>query len=154
VLNTAAALGVSIFGGPSMNDIPAPLLTATVTILAVLFYFFTAFRVGGLRGKLGIKAPATTGHPTFERAYRVQLNTLEQLGMFLPLLWLNAFYPIPIVWIAPLLGLVWVISRILYLAAYMKDPETRLIGAMVSGLVNLALLILAVAGVGRAWMAA
>jgi glutathione S-transferase len=137
-----------------MTHISAPLLTATVTILAVLFYFFTAFRVGGLRGKLGIKAPATVGHPTFERAYRVQLNTLEQMAMFLPLLWLDAFYPIAIAWIAPLLGLAWVLGRILYLAAYMKDPDTRLIGAAMSGLINLALLGLAIAGVARAWMAA
>jgi glutathione S-transferase len=137
-----------------MTDIPAPLLTATVTILAVLFYFFTAFRVGNLRGQLGIKAPSTVGHPTFERAYRVQLNTLEQMAMFLPLLWLDAFYPIAIAWIAPLLGLAWVLGRILYLAAYMKDPETRLIGAAMSGLINLALLGLAIAGVARAWMAA
>jgi glutathione S-transferase len=137
-----------------MNGIPAPLLTATVTILAILFYFFTAFRVGNLRGQLGIKAPATAGHPTFERAYRVQLNTLEQLGMLLPLLWLCAFYPIPIAWIAPLVGLVWVIARILYLRAYMADPETRLIGAMLSGLSNAVLALLAIAGVARAWMAA
>jgi len=136
-----------------MSSIPAPLLTASVTILAVFFYFYSAFRVGNLRGSLGIQAPATTGHPIFERAYRVQLNTLEQLGMFLPLLWLTAFYPIPIAWIAPLIGLLWVVARVIYLIAYMKDPQTRLIGAMLSGLTNLALLILAVAGVARAWMA-
>ena len=106
---------------------PASLLTATVTLLAVLFYFFTAFRVGNLRGQLGIKAPATTGHPTFERAYRVQMNTLEQMGIFLPLLWLTAFYPIAIGWIAPLVGLIWVIGRVVYLRAYMKDPESRMI---------------------------
>jgi uncharacterized MAPEG superfamily protein len=136
-----------------MSNIPAPLLTAAVTILAIFFYFFTAFRVGNLRGSLGIKAPATIGHPTFERAYRVQLNTLEQMGMFLPALWLTAFYPIPIAWIAPLIGLVWVVSRVLYLIAYMKNPETRLIGAALSGLTSLVLLILAAAGIARAWMA-
>ena len=133
---------------------PASLLTATVTLLTVLFYFFTAFRVGNLRGQLGIKAPATTGHPTFERAYRVQLNTLEQMGIFLPLLWLTAFYPIAIGWIAPLVGLIWVIGRVVYLRAYMKDPESRLIGAAFSGLTNLALLILATAGIAQGWLAA
>lgn len=136
-----------------MTDIPAPLLTASVTILAVMFYFYTAFRVGNLRGQLDIKAPATVGHPTFERAFRVQMNTLEQMGMFLPLLWLTAFYPIPMPWIAPLIGLIWVIGRVFYLRAYMTDPPTRLIGAALSGLTNLALMILAIAGVVRAWMA-
>jgi glutathione S-transferase len=136
-----------------MTNLPAPLLTATVTLLAVLFYFFAAFRVGNLRAQLGIIAPATTGHPTFERAYRVQLNTLEQMGIFLPLLWLTAFFPIGIAWIAPLIGLIWVIGRVIYLRAYMKAPETRLIGAACSGLTNLALLILAIAGIVRAWLA-
>jgi hypothetical protein len=136
-----------------MTDIPAPLLTASVTILAVMFYFYTAFRVGNLRGAHAIAAPATVGHPIFERAYRVQMNTLEQMGMLLPSLWLAAFYPIPMPWIAPLIGLIWVIGRIFYLRAYMKDPATRLIGAALSGLTNLALIIIATAGVVRAWLA-
>jgi glutathione S-transferase len=141
------------FGQNIMTNLPAPLLTATVTLLAVVFYFFAAFRVGNLRAQLGIIAPATTGHPIFERAYRVQLNTLEQMGILLPLLWLTAFYPIAIAWIAPLIGLIWVIGRVIYLRAYMKAPETRLIGAACSGLTNLALLILAIAGIVQAWMA-
>jgi glutathione S-transferase len=136
-----------------MTNMPSPPLTAAVTLLAVLFYFYAAFRVGNLRGQLGVKAPATTGHPIFERAYRVQMNTLEQMGIFLPLLWLTALYPIGISWIAPLIGLVWVVGRVVYLRAYMKDPETRLVGAAFSGLTNLALLILATVGVGRAWIA-
>lgn len=131
---------------------PARLLTATVTLLAVLFYFYAAFRVGSLRGSLGIKAPATDGHPTFERAYRVQLNTLEQMGLFLPLLWLTALYPIGLAYLAPLVGLVWVLGRLLYLQGYMRDPERRLAGAMISGLTSLALLVIAVIGLIRAWM--
>jgi len=137
-------------GGP-LAHVPASLATATVTLLAVLFYFYTAFRVGNLRGALGIKAPATSGHPTFERAYRVQLNTLEQLGIFLPLLWLTALYPIRLAWLAPLIGLLWVLARVLYARAYMKDPEKRLLGAMCGGLTSLALLLLAIAGLARAW---
>jgi hypothetical protein len=136
-----------------MTELPAPLLTASVTILAVMFYFYTAFRVGNLRGAHGIAAPATVGHPIFERAYRVQMNTLEQLAMLLPSLWLAAFYPIPMPWIAPLIGLIWVFGRIHYLRAYMKDPPTRLIGAALSGLTNLALIMIATAGVVRAWLA-
>lgn len=132
------------------NNLSAPTLTAVVTLFAVLFYFYAAFRVGVLRGQHGVKAPATTGHPIFERAYRVQLNTLEQMGIFLPLLWLTALYPIGVFWIAPLVGLIWVVGRMIYLRAYMKDPETRLVGAAFSGLTNLALLIFATIGLGHA----
>ena len=63
-------------------------LSALVTLLAVALYIAMGARVGTLRARLGIKAPATSGHPQFERAYRVHLNTAEQYVAFLPLLWL------------------------------------------------------------------
>ena len=66
--------------------------TAIVTCLAILFYFFTGLQVGRARVKFGIKAPATTGNPDFERVFRVQMNTLEWLPIFLPSLWLFAIY--------------------------------------------------------------
>lgn len=135
-----------------MTHLTAPLMSAIDTILAVAFYLFTAARVGKARGELGIAAPATVGHPLFERAYRVQMNTLEQLAAFLPLLWLTAVYPMPVTWIAPLVGLAWVVGRILYLRAYMRDPKTRAMGAMTTGLASVALLALAIAGVLRAGM--
>jgi glutathione S-transferase len=81
--------------------IPATLWTAIVTLAIGFFYFYTAFRVGNLRAKHDIKAPATSGHPLFDRAYRVQLNTLEQMGIFLPFLWVAAFYPTRWPWLAP-----------------------------------------------------
>lgn len=133
-----------------MTHLTAPLMSAIDTILAVAFYLFTAARAGKARGQYGVAAPATVGHPIFERAYRVQMNTLEQLAAFLPLLWLTAFYPMPVTWIAPLVGLAWVIGRILYLRAYMRDPKTRAMGAMTTGLASVALLALAIAGVLRA----
>ncbi len=40
---------------------------AIITLLMGAFYFFTAVRVGILRGKYNIKAPATSGHPIFDR---------------------------------------------------------------------------------------
>ena len=130
--------------------IPATLWTAIVTLLIGLFYFYTGFRVGNLRSKHDIKAPATSGHPEFDRAYRVQLNTLEQMGIFLPFLWLAAFYPIRWPWLAPLIGFIWVIGRIIYMRGYMADPGKRLIGAMMGGLCSLALLIVAATGVVQA----
>ncbi len=134
--------------------IPATLWTAIVTLLIGFFYFYTAFRVGNLRGKHAIKAPATSGHPQFDRAFRVQLNTLEQMGIFLPFLWVSAFYPIPWAWLAPLIGFIWLVGRIVYLRAYMADPDKRLIGAGLGGLTNLIMFIIAAAGVVRACLAA
>ncbi len=133
--------------------IPATLWTAIVTLLITLFYFYTGFRVGNLRGKHHIKAPATSGHPEFDRAYRVQLNTLEQMGIFLPALWVSAFYPIPWAWLAPLVGFIWLAGRIGYLRGYMADPDKRLIGAMTGGLSSMVMLVIASAGVVRACLA-
>ena len=133
--------------------IPATLWTAIVTLAIGLFYFYTGFRVGNLRGKHKIVAPATSGHPEFDRAYRVQLNTLEQMGIFLPFLWVAAFYPIGWAWLAPLTGFVWLIGRILYLRGYMADPNRRLTGAMMGGVTSMIMLIIAVTGVVQACLA-
>jgi glutathione S-transferase len=130
--------------------VPATLWTAIVTLAIGFFYFYTAFRVGNLRGKHDIKAPATSGHPEFDRAYRVQLNTLEQMGIFLPFLWVAAFYPIRWTWLAPLIGLVWLIGRIVYLRGYMADPNKRLMGAMTGGLTNIIMFVIAATGVVQA----
>ncbi len=131
---------------------PVVLWAATVTLLIGFFYFYTGFRVGNLRSKHGVKAPATSGHPEFERAYRVQMNTLEQMGIVLPFLWVAAFYPIAWAWLAPLVGLVWVVSRIIYLAGYMADPDKRILGAMIGGVCNLLLFLIAAIGVARIWL--
>jgi glutathione S-transferase len=130
--------------------IPATLWTAIVTLLIGFLYFYTGFRVGNLRGKHGIKAPATSGHPEFDRAYRVQLNTLEQMGIILPFLWVAALYPIGWTWLAPLVGAIWLIARIIYMRGYMADPDRRLLGAMMGGISSMAMFIIAVAGVVRA----
>jgi glutathione S-transferase len=133
--------------------IPATLWTAIVTLLIGLFYFYAGFRVGNLRGKHGIKAPATSGHPEFDRAYRVHLNTLEQMGLLLPFMWVAALYPIRFPWIAPLLGFIWLIGRIAYMRGYMADHNQRLIGAMMSGLTGLLMFIIAAGGVVKAVLA-
>jgi glutathione S-transferase len=99
------------------------LYTALVTCLAILFYFLTAVQVAKARAKFGIKAPAIIGSADFERVFRVQMNTLEWLPIFLPSLWLFAIYvsdPI-----AALLGLVWIAGRILYLTGYSQAAAKR-----------------------------
>jgi glutathione S-transferase len=97
--------------------------TALVTCLAILFYFFTGIQVSKARTAFGIKVPATSGHPDFERVFRVQMNTLEWMPIFLPSLWLFAIYigdPG-----AAVLGLVWIGGRALYLTGYAQAAEKR-----------------------------
>jgi glutathione S-transferase len=100
-----------------------PNLTALVTILSILVYFGADLRVGMARGKYSIKAPATTGDPAFERIFRSHQNMLEWMVIYLPALWLFAFY-VGDKW-AALVGLVWIAGRILYLVQYAQAAETR-----------------------------
>jgi glutathione S-transferase len=97
--------------------------TAIVTCLAVLVYFFTGIRVSRARAAFGIKAPAITGNPDFERAFRVQMNTLEWMPIFLPSLWLFAIYISD--GIAAAIGLVWIVGRILYMTGYAQAANKR-----------------------------
>ena len=111
--------------------------TALVTLLAIAFYFFTTTRVAKARAKFGIKAPAITGNPDFERVFRGQMNTLEWMPIFLPSLWLFAIYisdPI-----AAVLGLVWIVGRFLYITGYAQAAEKRSMGFGVQFLAGAAL---------------
>ena len=65
-------------------------LTSLGTILMVLLTFYFSIRVGRMRGK--VLAPATSGDPEFEKAFRIHYNTIEQLILFLPMLWLSVGY--------------------------------------------------------------
>ena len=98
-------------------------LTAIVTCLALLLYGVFIARVGSARVKYNILAPATTGHPAFERIFRIQANTGEQLIILLPALWLFSIYIAPL-W-ASVLGLVWIAGRIVYAVSYSRDPQRR-----------------------------
>lgn len=132
---------------------PATLLSAAVTILAVLTLFYTSIPVGRARGKHGIKAPAMTGHQDLERAVRVHMNTLEQFAIFLPLLWVATIYFTMIGWLSPAFGIVWIVGRIVYMQAYLKDPAKRSTGFGITILASLGLLVLSVIGVVMAWTA-
>jgi uncharacterized MAPEG superfamily protein len=123
-------------------------LPALVTLLAVLLMFGTSWAVGAARGRYNIVAPATSGHPAFERAFRVQMNTLEAVMLFLPTLWLAAHYGFAS-W-AGIAGLVWLAGRIWYALAYLKDAGKRG-GGYVLGMAGwAATLLMAVVGVARA----
>lgn len=114
-------------------------MTAWVTLAALLFYFWTGLNVGRARGKYKVAAPATDGPEEFQRALRVQLNTLEQLALFLPALWMCAYF-LADRWAATA-GLAWVIGRILYALAYYKNPARRGLGFGITALAGMALMI-------------
>jgi glutathione S-transferase len=106
-----------------IGDALMPNYTVLVTLLAVAFYFYTAYRVGGARRKFGVKAPAISGQPDFERVFRVQMNTLEWMPIFLPALWLFAIYVGDAA--AALIGLIWIVGRVLYMTSYTQAADKR-----------------------------
>lgn len=136
-----------------MAAYPATLLSATVTVLVAILYLIMSFRVGRMRGKHNVNAPAVSGAPEFERAYRVQMNTLEQMPVFLPALWLATIYFKPVGYVPALLGLIWIVGRVLYMEGYMADPAKRGFGFLISAVCQLLLLILAAIGIVTAGMA-
>ncbi|SFI51098.1 MAPEG family protein [Bradyrhizobium sp. cf659] len=112
-------------------------LTALVTLLAIAFYFATCINVARSRDKTGVKAPAMSGHPDFERAFRIQMNTLEWMPIVLPSLWLFAIYisdPI-----AAAIGAVWIVGRIVYFIGYSKAAAKRSAGFAIQGIAAAAL---------------
>jgi glutathione S-transferase len=132
---------------------PATVLSAFATLLAVFVLIFTFAQAGRLRTKHKILAPAMIGHPEFERAVRVQMNTIEQFVIFLPLLWLATTYFRIFGWAPAALGFVWCIGRIVYSMSYMAAPEKRGFGFGISALASLGLLILSVYGLIATWIA-
>jgi len=118
---------------------------AIVTGLAVLQAFMFAFSVGKARGAHKISAPAIAGNVEFEREFRIHQNTVEQLVIFLPGLWIFGHYVHAIGGAA--VGLVFVVSRMMYRSAYLNDPAGRGKGF---GLGALCMMILVLGGMGGA----
>lgn len=125
-------------------------LVAVVAILALAEYLYFAMRAGWARGRYEVAAPATHGHPLFERHLRVQENTIEQLVVFLPGLFLFARYVSPPV--AAGLGLVFILGRALYARAYVSDPAGRGPGFLLTLLSNAVLLLGGLVGAVVAWL--
>ena len=105
--------------------------TALVTCLATLMYLLFSFQVGKARETYGVKAPAISGNPDFERVFRVHMNTLEWMPIFLPALWLFAIYISDA--IAAALGVIWIVGRVLYMTGYAKAANKRGPGFSIQG---------------------
>lgn len=114
-----------------------------VTLLSVFMTLWFSFKVGGKRGEF--KAPATTGNPEFERANRVHMNTVEQLVLFLPSLWLAL--PVLGDLYTAAIGGVWLVGRLIYAFAYWEDASKRSKGMMITFLSLMVLFVAAMYGV-------
>ena len=119
-------------------------LPAIVTLIALLEYMFFSFRAGAGRATYGVEAPATAGSADWERLHRVHQNTLEQLIVFLPALWIFSHYWSPTVGAA--IGAVFVIARPVYAAAYVRNPPSRTAGFVAGFLANVVLVVGALIG--------
>ena len=111
---------------------------AIVTLVALLVYAWMALQVTWARRKCGIDAPTMTGDPVLERTIRVQANTLEWLPLFLPSLWLFAIYWSDLV--ATILGVIWILGRIVYAVGYVSDASKRELGFIIQALATAVLL--------------
>lgn len=105
-------------------------LPAIITLFSLFLFLAIIFYVGYARTKYGIKAPATTGNDNFERIFRVQMNTLENLVLFLPALWLFSHYVSPL-W-AGFVGVLWLVGRIDYAFSYIRSAAARSRGYSIS----------------------
>lgn len=128
----------------SFGMMPKP-YTAFVTLLALGVYFALTLNVARARGRFKVTPPDTDGPQEFRRVYRVQQNTLEQMALFLPLLWLAAFSMGDL--FAASFGCLWPLSRIIYARGYYDKAKRRSKGFIIGIFVNLVLFLGALAGV-------
>src|SRR4028118_1044557 len=128
----------------------ATLWPSLITVSALILYFVVTINVGRARFKHKVSPPQMTGNPDFERVLRVQQNTLEQLILFLPSLWLFSLFISPI-WGAGV-GTLWMIGRILYAWGYYQAAEKRFIGFGINVLSLLVLLVGSLVGIIRTFM--
>ena len=114
-------------------------LSAIVAALSLIVYIAFAMKVGSARAKYNVPAPATDGPEEFQRIFRVHMNTLEQVVIFLPALVLFAS-----AWgdlAAAIVGIFWPIDRLVFARGYYRAAEKRGPGFGISFLSSVILLI-------------
>lgn len=119
--------------------------TSLITALTLLLYLVITINVGRARAKYKVAPPQMTGDANFERVLRVQQNTLEQVILFLPGLWLFSFYVNPL-WGA-IIGAIWLIGRIVYAWGYYQAAEKRMIGFGIGAISGMVLLLGSLIGI-------
>ena len=105
-------------------------MVAIVIVVALVQYTMFGALVGRARSKYNVAAPSISGHPVFERYYRVHQNTLESLVLFIPAILLFATYVRAD--LAAGIGVVFIIGRFIYLRAYVADPKSRSLGFLLT----------------------
>ena len=118
-----------------------PDLVALDTLLAVAVFFGAGVAVARGRARFKIAAPATSGHPDFDRLFRTQMNTLEALALFLPSLWVAALHADRL--LVGGIGLAWVVGRTWYAIAYANDAKKRGPGFVIGMIATVALWLIA-----------
>ena len=123
---------------------------AVVTVLALLQVFSFAFLVGKQRVKHGVKAPDISGEAEFERAFRVHQNSVEQLVIFIPALWLFGYYVHSLIGAG--IGLIFIVARFVYRGSYLNNPESRTAGFGIGALSMMVLLLGGLVGAVVSWL--
>ena len=129
----------------SMPASMSTLAPGVVIIIALALFQLIGFGVAVslARRRYQVAAPATGGHESFERYFRVHMNTVEQLVVFVPAIWLFATQ-VSANW-AVILGVVYLAGRLVYFYSYVKDPRSRTLGYALSsfpGIIKLAGLVI------------
>lgn len=101
-------------------------LIAMITVMVLMQVLYFGFQVGKARGKYNIKAPAVSGNEIFERHYRIHQNTIEQIVIFIPSLWMFGYFVSENIGTA--LGLLFFVGRFIFRSAYLDDPGSRAVG--------------------------
>ena len=119
-------------------------LTTLAILIALLIYFGLGAVVGAARGKFGVPAPHSSGHPEFDKRNRVHMNTLEQLVMFIP----AAMFAAPVLGdpTTATIALIWSVGRLIYARSYYADPAKRSLGFLLTFLPTIILIIAAAYG--------
>lgn len=110
-----------------------------IAMLALIEYLYFGAEVGRARARSGLQAPAVTGDPQFERAFRAHYNTLEQLIVFVPALYACGYYLHELYAVAA--GVVFLVGRALYFRSYVADPARRGPGMLITMAATLALVV-------------